>query len=443
MRARAESYGERLERVVLNPLSQTSKGYYGLVLVLLAIAAWGLYAYFVQLRYGLLAIGTRDVVVWGIYIVDFVYFIGISYAGVLVSAVLRLTHAGWRTPITRMAEVIAVVALMIGALLPIIDLGRPDRISYLLLYGRFQSPLMWDIIAITTYLVGGLIYLYLPLIPDLALMRDRLGREASSLQQRVYSWLAVGWRNLPEQRRQLEKALSIMAVIIVPLAISVHTVVGFIFSMTLRPGWNSTIYGIYFVIGAIFSGTAVLLVVMAVFRKLYRLEEYITEKHFRNLGYLFLTLLLLYLYLTFTEYLTVGYKLEVEEKELLTLLMLGENARWFWFFVVGGLALPVYLLISAGKQTIARVVTAAVLVGVAMWVKRFVIIVPSLQVPLMPFEYGTYTPTWVEVSVTAGLSAIFVLLFALFVKAFPIISIWEVAEEVEKHSPSEEQAGRV
>jgi molybdopterin-containing oxidoreductase family membrane subunit len=262
-------------------------------------------------------------------------------------------------------------------------------------------------------------------------MRDRLGRGAFTLKRKVYTFLAVGWRNTPEQRQRLEKAIGIMSIAIIPMAVLTHTVASFIFSWMLRPGWNSTIYGVYFVIAAIFSGIATILIVMAIFRKLYHLEEYLTEKHFRYLSYLLLASLLFYLYLTVTEYLTLGYKLEVEEKHLLTLLMLGKNAFWFWFFVIAGIVVPAFLLIVRRGRTIPRIVTAAVLINVAMWVKRFVIVVPSLQVPLMPFEYGVYTPTWVEWSITAAAFAAFMLIFAIFAKLMPIVSIWEVAEQSE------------
>ena len=177
---------------------------------------------------------------------------------------------------------------------------------------------------------------------------------------------------------------------------------------------------------------------MALFRKLYHLEEYITERHFRNLSYLLLTTLFIYLYLTIGEYLTVGYKLEVEEKHLLTLLMLGKNAVWFWLFVIAGLVVPAFLLILRRGPTIPRILTAAILVNVAMWVKRFVIVIPTLQVPLMPFEFGAYTPTWVEWSITAAAFAAFILIFALFAKILPLISVWEVAEEAE---PAMSQTG--
>ena len=443
MRARvAEGHQDRLERTVLNPLAQTGSGYYILVLFLLVVVAWGGYAYIVQLRYGLGATGMRDVVMWGLYLVNFVFFIGISHAGTLISAILRVTQASWRTPVTRMAELITVVALSIGALMPIIDLGHPERVWHLIIYGRFQSPLLWDIISITAYLVGSLIYLYLPLIPDMALMRDRLGQGASTIRHKVYTILAAGWRNTPPQRRRLEKAIGIMAITIIPIAVSVHTVVSYVFAMTLRPGWDSTAFGIYFVIGAIFSGIASLLIVMAIFRKLYHLEEYITEKHFRNLSYLLLTSLALYLYLTIGEYLTPGYKLEVEEKHLFELIMLGKNALWFWFFIVAGIVVPAFLLIFRRGPTIPRIITAAVLVNVAMWIKRFVIIIPTLQVPLMPFDFGTYTPTWVEWSITAAAFAAFILIFAIAAKLIPLISIWEVAEELETASAQPREGTR-
>ncbi|MFC2020658.1 NrfD/PsrC family molybdoenzyme membrane anchor subunit [Chloroflexota bacterium] len=432
MRQSAELYEERLERTALGPLGKTSREFILFILFLLAVAGWGLYAFFIQLRYGLLATGMRDQVMWGLYLVNFVFFIGISHAGTLISAILRVTNAGWRTPVTRMAELITVVAISIGALMPVIDLGRPDRVANMLLFGRFQSPLLWDIISITCYLSGSLIYLYLPMIPDFALMRDRLRPGESSIKRLIYTFLAVGWRNTSEQRHRLEKAIGIMAVTIIPIAVSVHTVVAYVFSMLLRPGYDSTVFGIYFVVGAIFSGIASILIVMAIFRKLYHLEEYITERHFRNLSYLLLTTLFIYFYLTIGEYLTIGYKLKVEEKHLLETLTVGTNAVWFWSFVIGGTVIPAILLLIRRGRLIPRILVAAVLINVGMWIKRFVIIIPSLQVPLMPFEFGSYHPTWVEWSITAGAFAIFILVFSVFTKLIPVLSIWEVAEHAEE-----------
>ena len=434
MRLRTETYRERLERVSLAPLSNVSSNYWAVIAILLAVAGWGFYAFIVQYRFGLVVTGMRDQVMWGLYLVNFVFFIGISHAGTLISAILRVTNAGWRTPVTRMAELITVVAISVGAVAPIIDMGRPERVGNMILFGRFQSPLLWDIISIACYLTGSLIYLYLPMIPDLALMRDRLGRSDSNIKRVLYTLLAVGWKDTPAQRHRLEKGIGIMAVTIIPIAISVHTVVSYVFSMVMRPGWDSTVFGIYFVIGAIFSGIASILIVMAIFRKLYHLEEYITEKHFKNLSYLLLTALIIYFYLTIGEYLTVGYKLKIEEKHLLESLLLGSNAIWFWFFVVVGTIIPATLLLWRRGRPIPRILVAAVLINIAMWIKRFFIVIPSLQVPLMPFDFGTYQPTWVEWSITAGAFAVFMLVFAVFTRLMPALSIWEVAEHAEQEA---------
>ncbi len=423
---------ERLERTVLHPLSNTSGAYIAFVIFLAGVVAWGLYAYSTQLRYGLVVTGMNDTVVYGLYIVNFIFFVGISYAGALVSAILRLTNAGWRSPITRMAELIAVGGLVDGALQPIIDLGRPDRVWHILVYGRFQSPLLWDIVAIVTYLAGSFIYLYLPLIPDLAMIRDRLSPGASNFKRKIYTLFSIGWQDTPEQRKRLNKSIGTMAILIIPLAVSVHTVVAFIFSMTLRPGWNSTVYGIYFVIGAVFSGTAVLLIIIAIFRKAYHLEEYISEKHFRLLGYILLIMLFAYLYLAFTEYLTVGYKMEEGEGQLLNLVITGKNAPWFWFFTFGGLVIPAFLLIFNKRKTIPMTVIAAVLVVLGMWTKRYVIVVPTLEVPQMPFEFGSYAPSWVEISIGLATLCAFSLMITLAAKFMPLISLWEMKEQQEK-----------
>lgn len=424
----------RLEAIVLRSLTQISLQWYLWVALLLLLIAWGAYGYSVQLQRGLAVTGMGNEVFWGFYIVNFVFFIGISHAGTLISAILRVTQAEWRRPITRMAEVITVVALMIGGLMPILDMGRPDRIPNLLFHGRLSSPILWDMIAIATYLTGSLLYLYLPLIPDIARCRDRLRGSVSGMRWRLYAMLSLGWRGNVAQRRRLEQATGIMMILIIPIAISVHTVVSWLFAMTLRPGWHSTVFGPYFVVGAIFSGIAGIITVMVIFRKIYRLEEYITEKHFRYLGYLLLTLGLFYLYFTVAEYLTIGYNMVVKDKYLLEALLMGSYALPFWSFAIGGTLLPILLLALPQTRTIPGIVIASVLVNVGMWLKRFVIVIPSLALPVMPYEWGVYQPTWVEISISLAAIAAFALLFTLFAKVFPIISVWEVEEGWEQEA---------
>jgi molybdopterin-containing oxidoreductase family membrane subunit len=330
----------RLEDTTLAPLRRTSKGYYLLVTALLAIIGWGAYAYSVQLRDGLVVTGMRDRISWGFYITNFVFFIGISHAGTLISAILRVSKANWRTPVTRMAEFITVVALCVGALFPIIDLGRPDRIGNVILYGRWQSPIVWDLVSITTYLTASITYLFLPMIPDVALFRDRLAGRTATWRRRLYQLLSIGWTGSGEQRRLLGGAITVMMILIIPIAVSVHTVVSWIFAMTLRVAWNSTIFGAFFVAGAIFSGIATLIIVMAILRKVYHLEEYITERHFVYLGYLMAAFTLIMIYGNLSEYVTTGYKLEAGEEFHFRQLFLGQFAGFYWYYLVGGMVIP-------------------------------------------------------------------------------------------------------
>jgi Ni/Fe-hydrogenase subunit HybB-like protein len=406
-----------------------------LVLVILT----GVAAYIYQAVYGLEVTGMREHVFWGVYMTNFVFFIGVSHAGTLISAILRVTHAEWRRSITRMAEAITVFALMVGAPMVIIDMGRPDRILNVLFHGRLNSPILWDVCSIATYMSGSLLYLYVAMIPDMALLSPPTAPwERRTWRARLYRILSLGYRGTPEQKVFLERALATMAVIIIPVAISVHTVVSWIFGMTTRPGWHSTVFGPYFVIGAIFSGTAAIITAMAVFRKVYRLENYLTERQFLNLGRLMLALNLLYIYFTLAEYLTVWYGSLHTEARLLDILMgYSPYGASFWLWVIFGLFLPALIvLVPEKKHLITRLVVASILINIGMWLKRYLIIVPTLMTPNIPAEAGgvtpQYIPTWVEWAITAGGLGVFLLLFTLFAKLFPIISIWETVEGVEE-----------
>src|SRR5512143_16858 len=340
------AWRERLEERVLAPLRETGWRYYAWLGFLLAVLGWALYAYDQQLRYGLIVTNMRDRISWGLYIASFVFFIGISHAGTLLSAILRVTRAHWQMPITRMAEFITGVALMVAALFPAIDMGRPDRLLNMAFYGRWQSPLIWDILAILTYLTGSLIYLYLPLIPDLALCRNRLGPQAPAWQRWFFTTAAAGWKGSPTQRKALERAMSIMMIVIIPVAVTVHTVVSWVFAMSLRDPLNSTLFGVFFVAGAIYSGIAAIIILMAVLRWVMRLEEFITKKQFVNLGYLLATLAAIMGYLNISEYLTTGYKMEEGIQFHIQQLFVGPFSGLFWFYILGGILLPIALMLS-------------------------------------------------------------------------------------------------
>ncbi len=431
------AWRERLESRGLAPLAGTSWRYPAWIVFLLVVIGWALYAYAQQLEDGLVVTGMRDRISWGVYISSFVFFIGISHAGTLLSAILRVTKARWQLSVTRMAEFITVVALMVGALFPIIDLGRPDRVLNIIVHGRWQSPLLWDVFAISTYLAGSALYLYLPLIPDFALCRDRLGPKASGWRRAFFTLMALGWRGTPGQRRALDRAMTVMMIVIIPVAVSVHTVVSWIFAMSLRVAFNTTIFGPYFVAGAIFSGIAAIVVLMAVLRKVLHLEEWITKRQFVSLGYLLAAFTLIMGYANLNEYITHGYKMESGFPFHFEQLMTGAFAPLFWGYIVGGLVVPGLIILNPRTRTIAGITTAAVLVLVTMWLERYLIVVSGLRVPLMPYEAASYVPSWVEVSILAGAFALFALLISIFAKLFPVISIWEVAEHRGPEPPEE------
>src|SRR5215470_1556005 len=329
---------------LIRQMTETGWRFYAWTGLLAAAVGVGAIAYAIQLKKGLIVTGLRDQVSWGIYISTFVFWVGVSKGGTMISAILRVTNAEWRTPMTRLSEAITVLALITGAPMIIADLGRPDRLLNLVRYGRIQSPLIWDFLSVMTYLTACVIYFYLPLVPDLAILAE--DARFPEWRRKIYRALSPNWRNTAEQHKLLERAIHVMAIIVIPLAISVHTVVSWIFAMTLRPGWNSTIYGPYFVVGAIYSGAAAVIVCMWALRRTWHLEEYLQPEHFRKIGKLLLACTLVYLYFNVNEYLTVGYKLEGFERELMDSLFFGRFAPIFWCVQIVGVVAPILILMS-------------------------------------------------------------------------------------------------
>jgi len=411
------------------PLFRTSVWFYGLVLALATVVACGAAAWGTQIWYGIGLTGKRWPVFWGFYLTNFVFWIGISHAGTLISAILRLVNATWRRPVTRCAEVITVFALMIGAMFPLIHLGRPWLFFWLVPYPsareiwpNFRSPLVWDFFAINTYLIGSLLFLFLPMIPDLALVRDR----ATGFRKRIYGALALGWRGTTRQWHRLESAMQIMAIAILPVAISVHTIVSFDFSMAPVPMWHSTIFGPYFVAGAIFSGIAALIIAMAVLRRMLNLEAYLHPVHFENLGKLLLLMSLLWVYFVFAERLTVWYGNDPSEMAVFWATQRGTYAPLFWTMVTCNFLIPFPILALKKTRTIPGTVVASLAVLIGMWLERFLIIVPSLGHKSLPYSWGTYRPQPVEIVIMVSTFAAMALLYTLFSKFVPIISIWEL-----------------
>lgn len=393
------------------------------LLVVLAIPVLaGIGAWLYQVTNGLEVTGLNDQVFWGVYEVNLVTIIGFSYGGALISAILRLSNATWRGPVTRIAEGTALVSLCVGALFPIVHLGRPERLWEMFTRPNLNSPILWDMVAIITYLLMTVALFALPLIPDLAEVAEHPGLDKR--RRGLYRRWGAGWRNTPDQRRVFERALTAIAIVIVPVAVMVHTVLSYAFSLTSRPGWHSTIFGPYFVIGAIYSGVAVVILATVVYRRVYHLEGWIPERAIRYLGYMMVALAAIYSYFLITEITTEGYVGAESSEGLLYALLLHRYAPLFWAFVAFGLVAPVLLVALRG--TVGGIATAATLVVVFMGLKRFLMFVPALTRPLIGGAFGTYRPSWVEWAMTAGAIAAIPLFLAILFRILPVLSVDEM-----------------
>lgn len=411
--------------------------WYLLAFALGAVVAWGLYAFCYMVSTDMSCTGLNRPVMWGIFIVSFVFWVGLSHSGTMVSAILRLSRANWRRPILRAAEAMTVFSITVAGLFPLIHLGRNWVFYYLLpypnqrgLWPNFRSPLLWDAMAITTYIIGSTLFLYLGMLPDLAIARDR----SVGWRRKLYAVLAMGWRGSSREWSVYRKASTLMAALIIPVAVSVHSIVAFDFAVTVVPGWHSTIFPPYFVIGAIDSGVAAVITLMIIVRKAFRLEEYLTPGHFDNMGKLLLVISLLWSYAYFVDVNIIWYAHEPIEWEVFgftanryTLLMA--------LMVFANTLLPIATLCFARlRRSIGVMLAVSLLINVAMFIERFLIIIPPLSRKNMPFVWGSYFPSWVEISIATAAFAGFSLLYLLFARLFPIMAVADVREMEVLHS---------
>jgi molybdopterin-containing oxidoreductase family membrane subunit len=412
----------------LRPFAKPGRGYWVVVLALGLVVLAGIAAWVVQLRRGMAVSGFNDHAFWAIDLANVVTFIGVSYGGAVVSAMLRLTGATWRAPLTRLAEGTALVTVLIGAAFIIPHLGRPDRIWELVTRPNLSAPVFWDFVAISTYAAATLVFFVLPLVPDTAALRDgdttRLGRRRTLL----YTLLSRGWVGAPHQRRVLAGALGVVSIMIIPLAVSVHSVLAWAFSLTSRPGWHESIWAPYFVVAALYSGVALVILVVAGFRRGYHLEAFITERHIVRLGFIMAAFSAGYLYLTFADILPSAYVGERADAEVLTHLLIGHVAVWFWLFVVAAGVVPLLIVALPWTRNVVGIVIAAALVAPAMWVKRMLMVVDPANHDTVTGSLGGYHFTWVAVTITlAGVAAVPLLLMLLF-RVVPLLSLDEMQE---------------
>ncbi len=400
---------------------------------LIVICLVGAFAYYRQLKNGLVVTNMRDYVSWGIYISNFVFFVAISLVGSLITAIFRLARIPWRTPLTRISEMIAVSAITFASLIIIVDMGRPERLLNLFLHGRLQSPIMWDVIVIGTYFCISLFLLYITLIPDISMLikaKDKLGKPFSKL----YRFLGGFWKSDAGMEKKRDRIITILCILIIPVAFCIHTVTSWLFATTYRPGWDSTNFGAYFVSGAFLVGAGGVVVAMYVFRKAYKLEKYITDMHFDKMGRMLVLLALLYLYFNVNEYLIPAFKMKKSEEAHLTQLFSGEYSLMFWFAIMVGMIIPIFILIFKKGRKPVPMFIAGVMVVVGAWFKRYLIVTPTLLHPLLPMynvpgNYHAYFPSWEEWAISIGTLAGALLIITILARIFPVVSIYKTLTE--------------
>ena len=427
---------------LLSSIYENSRLYWGLVLFFGLIVLGAMCAVGYMFNRGLGVTGLNRPVMWGFFITNFVFWIGISHAGVMLSAILRLSKAEWRRPATRAAEVLTVFSLMTAMLMPLIHSGRPWRLIYWItvpmtplpydwargIYPNVRSALVWDPSAVNTYLLCSIMFVLVALLPDLAVVRDR----SSGLRRKIYSVLALGWRGTPRQWKLQVIAGVLLSALILPVFVSVHSIVSFDFSMALSvKSWHSTIFPPYFVIGAVHSGVAAVAIVMALLRWGFKWQDYIRPEHFDALARLLIVVATGWFFFFVMEFLFGIYSLEADElavKDFLT----GQPPWNLWFIAFVGTTyfVPVGMWLFRGvRRSPMWMIFTCVFVNIGMWLERFLIIVPGLaQKQTFNFTWYTYAPSPVEVVVVIGTFALVSMLLLLFAKAFPLIPLYDIKE---------------
>ena len=425
----------QINKELLDGVFRTPTWWVILVSALGLMVAIGAGAFGFMMNKGLGVTGLHQPVFWGFFITNFIFWVGISHAGVMISAILRLSQAEWRRPMVRAAETMTVFALMTSLLQPLIHAGRPWRIFYWVfpydwargIWPDVRSPLVWDPTAIITYLTSSILFVYTALIPDLAIIRDR----STGWKRTVYGILALGWHGNPRQWKLQGIAGILLSALILPVFVSVHSIVSWDFGVSLVPSWHVTVFAPYFVIGAVHSGVSAVVTLMIVMRKLYKLENYIWEEHIDAVARLLIVVATAWL---FFFWLDIVFAFWLKEEQELTVwnLRLFE-APWSWFFLVfitASYIIPVPLwLFRRVRRSFTWMLWTSLLVNVGMFLERLIIIVPAvMRKGPWTFNYDTYAPSIVEITLVVASIALVCFLLLVFSKFFPLIPIWEIKE---------------
>jgi molybdopterin-containing oxidoreductase family membrane subunit len=427
-----------IDQTVLQTLEKPRPGYWAAVAVLaggilLGAACW-LYQIFVGIGVG----GQNNPVAWGTYLINFVFWVGIAHSGTLISAILHLFRAGWRNPIARAAETMTVFAVCTAGLFPFIHLGRVWAVYYMLpypnqrtLWPNFQSPLMFDVVAISTYLTVSSLFWYTGMLPDLATVRDR----ATGLRKKVFTVISLGWTGKHEQWRHYTRGYLFFAALATPLVISVHSVVSWDFALGVVPGWHTTIFAPYFVAGAIHSGLAMVLTLMIPLRRIFSYEKIITLAVLENVAKTIILTGMIVGFAYATEFFIAWYSFNSVEIEVFRYRMLGDYRVGFWIMVVCNTLVPLLFFFKRIRTSIRWLFALSLLINVGMWFERFVIIITSVARDFIPHAWGLYAPTAIEFGIMIGSFSLFFFLFLLFVKHLPSVSMTEIKETLHEGGP--------
>jgi Ni/Fe-hydrogenase subunit HybB-like protein len=385
-------------------------------------------------------------VAWGFAIANFVWWVGIGHAGTLISAILLLLKQKWRTSINRFAEAMTLFAVACAGLFPLIHLGRPWNFYWLIpypntmaLWPQFRSPLVWDFFAVSTYLTVSLLFWFLGLVPDLGAMRNRA---RNPLLRAVYGIFAFGWRGDATHWKYYETAYYLLAALATPLVVSVHSIVSMDFAVAQLPGWHSTIFPPYFVAGAIFSGFAMVLTLAIPLRKFYHLENLVTLRHLENMGKIMLVTSLIVGYGYFVEALMAWYSGDRFEMSITRDRAFGNYGFAYWLLLLCNVVLPQTMWVRKLRLNVAWLFILSLLVQLGMWTERVVIVVQSLHRDFMPSSWHMYYPTFWDWATLTGTIGFFFMLFFLFIRVLPMISIHEVQELIDEKGGGERHSSR-
>ncbi len=420
-----------VNRDVLRTLEPPGSRYYAGMCFVALVLATGFTAWAGQIWWGMGMAGKRTPQMWAMYITSFVFWIGIGHAGTLISAILYLFRARWRTSIYRAAEAMTIFAVMTAGLFPLIHAGRMWFAYFLLpypnqrdLWPNFRSPLVWDVFAISTYLSISTVFFIVGLVPDVAALRDA----STGWRRGIYGMLALGWEGSDSQWRHYRRGYGLLASLATPLVLSVHSVVSWDFAMALVPGWHSTLFAPFFVDGAIFSGFAMVLILLLPMRHFFGLHAYVQEKHLDAMGKLILTTSLVLTYFYVCEIFTSIYSGDDIEKASLFWKVTKSYAWALWLMYFCNCVSPLILFWNKARTSPTILYVVSILVLIGMWFERFNIIVPSLGHDFYPYTWGIYYPSPTDTLIVIGSFAWFFILFLGFIKLMPSLSIVEVKE---------------